>query len=296
MRAGTKQRECDAVRYECNDPKRRHEMKFFWIKPVALLAPYIERLWGWESVGDEVINLPILLPGTGSEVFFHYRTPFRHEVAGKAEALGSAHMVCVRRKPVRLLSSKSIGFVAVRFRAGSLHRFTRVPGADLLDQTMTATDLWGDAGKQIALDATNGRSRRETAELLQRFLLSRLEEGRSDQLVEKAVSTIYQRCAVVSVDHLALSLDITRRQLERRFSALTAQTPVEVRRLSRMQKVMRKLLLEQSASVLDAALTHGYYDQAHFIHDFAKTGLGSPQRFLNEIRSKPHFYNPSWSA
>lgn len=271
-------------------------MKFFWIKPVAALAPYIERMWGWESIDDEVIDLPILLPGTGSEVFFHYRTPFRHEVAGKVEALGSAHMVCVRRKPVRLLSSKDIGFVAVRFRAGSLHRFTRVPGANLLDQTLTATELWGEEGTRVALDATLRQSRREIAELLQRFLMSRLEEGRSDQLVERAVSTIYQRCAVVSVDHLALSLDVTRRQLERRFSALTAQTPIEVRRLSRMQKVMRKLLLEKSANVLDAVLTHGYYDQAHFIHDFAKTGLGPPQRFLNEIRSRPHFYNPSWSG
>lgn len=266
-------------------------MKTFRIRPVAALAPFVERLWGWESVGDEVIELPTLLPGTGSEIFFHYNAPFRRTVADKVETFGRTHLICVRHQPIKLCSSNAVGFVAVRFRAGCLHRFTNVAGVELLDQTITAADLWGSEGRRIAREAVSGLSRAGIVELLQGFLVDRLQQGQSDHLVEKAVAKIYQRYATVSVDQLASGLGVTRRQLERRFHALIAQTPVEVRRLSRLQKTLRQLLLQKSASVLDVALSHGYYDQAHFIHDFAKLGLGSPQRHLKDARLKAHFYN-----
>lgn len=269
-------------------------LKTFSLRPIAPLRPYIERLWGWESDGKETIELPTLLSGTGADVFFHYRTPFSHEAGGRRHSLDSAHQTCVRRKPLHLCPSDSVGFVAVRFRAGCLHRFTPLPGADLIDQTLSASDLWGRAGRRLALDVINAPSRFQALRRLQRFLLERLRAGWTDALVERAVLTIYRACADVSIKRLASDLHIAQRQLERRFRDMTAQTPIEVRRLSRLQKVMRRLLLDRSSSLLDVIFAYGYYDQAHFIHHFAALGLGPPQQYLARARAKTHFYNPPW--
>lgn len=42
--------------------------------PPAELRPWVERFWSWES--DCAVPLPLLLPGTGADLFLHYRTPF----------------------------------------------------------------------------------------------------------------------------------------------------------------------------------------------------------------------------
>ncbi len=270
-------------------------MKRFRIRPVAPLRPYVDSLWGWEAVGSEIIDLPTLLPGTGAEVFFHYRAPFDRDAGGgRREAFERAHMICVRRKPIRLCRSRDVGFIAVRFRAGRLHRFTNLPGADLVDGTASAADLWESAGRRLESDVTDASRQTDRLRLLQAFLLERFETGRADPLVERAVTEIYQRCAATSIARLASNLRITRRELERRIKAVTAQTPVEIRRLSRLQKVTRDFLLQQTPRLLPIALTHGFYDQAHFIHNFSSLGLGPPQRHLTLARAKPHFYNTPW--
>lgn len=269
-------------------------MKAFSIRPIAILRPYIERIWGWESQGREILDLPTLLPGTGAEVFFHYRKPFRGEISGADHAFDPAHLICVRRKPIKLCPSSSVGFVAIRFRAGGLHRFTTLPGADLIDGTVSVTDLWGAAGAKLSLDALNSPPSGLLA-IVEHFLVDRLENGNTDALVELAVSEIYKNCSEISVADLARRIGVTKRELQRRFRTLTGQTPVEVRRLSRIQHVMRHLLLDRSSGFLEVILKYGFYDQAHFIHAFSNFGLGPPHRYLTLARAKSHFYNTPWS-
>lgn len=271
-------------------------MKAFNVRPNAVLAPYIERIWGWESDQAEVLNLPTLLPGTGAEVFFHYREPFSGEVGGALHRFDPAHMVCVREKPIKLYPSSSAGFIAVRFRAGRLHRFTAIPGADLIDGIMSITDLWGGPSHSLLQDVMNMQSRAGAIAAIEKFLINQLDAGASDLLAEQAVGEIYKRCSSVSVSDIALRVQVSERELQRRVKALTGQTPIEVRKLSRVQHVMRELLLNSPSHMLETALKYGFYDQAHFIHTFSNWGLGPPQRFLADARGKSHFYNTSWKG
>jgi AraC-like DNA-binding protein len=271
-------------------------VKAFNVRPNALLSPYIERLWGWESDHDEILNLPILLPGTGAEVFFHYRQPFRGEIEGVLHQFDPAHMICVRGRPIKLQQSGSIGFIAIRFRAGRLHRFTAIPGVDLIDSTMSVTDLWGASGHSLVKDVMNVRSRTSAISIIEKFLTSQLNSGSSDLLVEQAVGEIYKRCSNISVSDVAQKMGVSERELQRRVKALTGHTPVEFRKISRVQHVMRELLLNNPSHMLETALKYGFYDQAHFINTFSSWRLGSPQRFLADVRNKSHFYNTSWNG
>lgn len=261
-------------------------MKAFSIRPTNALRAYVERFWGWESEKAESLNLPTLLPGTGADVFFHYRQPFQGEICGAPQSFAPAHLICVRHKPVELRSSNSVGFLAIRFRAGALHRFTDLPGVDLVDGTMSTGDLWGSSGLQLIRDVINVASRDRAVDVIQRFLLTRLEVGKSDLLVEHAIGEIYRRCSEVSISEVALKLGVSGRELQRRVKALTGQTPVEVRQLSRLQHVVRELLLKRPSSMVETALKYGFYDQAHFTHAFSNCGLGSPQRYLTIAREK----------
>ena len=265
---------------------------FHW-RPSGTLAAHVDRIWGWESSGGEELALPILLPGTGAEVFFHYRSPFvLRDHTGACRPAPTAHVVCARRRAVQLCRSRDVGFVAVRFRVGSIHRFVRVPPTELADSTLSAAELWGVEGRRVMELIAVSRTKRDRLEILVRFLEDLNGRGCGDDLVERAVRRTYYDCSSMLIASLAGSLGIGRRQLERRVRSITGQSLVEIRSASRFQKVMRELMLNPDADLLQTSLKHGYYDQSHFARACKRLQLPAPGALVSAARAVTHFYNP----
>lgn len=267
-------------------------MRIFHQRPTAELGPFIDRLWGWEAESPEVVALPTLLPGTGAELYFHYGTPFR---IGKADApplsVAEGHLFSVRKSPIALQPTAGIGFIAVRFRISTLKRFTPIPAQELVDCQLCVSDIWGASGAALTRRLSYASSRAQRIALIEAFLLSHLQAESEDLLVERAMSALYRQGPAFSVEDLAHCLHLGRRQLERRWKRFTGQSPSEARGLIRFQKTVRSLMLDPATPIVAKALDHGYFDQAHFIHDFqGRVGM-APLQYLGAARSKTHFYN-----
>lgn len=269
-------------------------MKSFHLLPHRTLRPFIDRLWGWESASGEVVRLPTLLPGTGAELYFHYGEPFRYTTTQEAlHRCDSGHLFCVRRTPIRLSPSAGVGFIAVRFKIGMIHRFTGIPGNELLDCRQSVEEIWGAPGSILIRHLSWTSTLGERLALIQSFLTDRLRSDPVDAAVETAMTRLYRQYSSLSIEALAESVYLGRRQLERRFKAISGQSPGETRRLGRFQHTIRRLMLDVSANPTDVALSNGYFDQAHFIHDFRRLTGRTPLRHLEEARTKTHFYNTS---
>jgi AraC-like DNA-binding protein len=268
-------------------------MKTFHLLPSPELRPFIDRFWGWEADSSEAIRLPTLLPGTGAELYFHYGTPFHCESGNGATStsLGQGHLLCIRRKPLALMPNADLGFIAVRFKIGMLHRFTPIPATELMDASPSVEELWGQTGADLLRHLSYGADQRERIALIQSFLIGKLRDDSADLLIEQGLSQLYRRATELTVDALATQAGLGRRQLERRWRAFSGQTPNDMRCLSRFQHTVRQLMLNPSADTTDVALANGYYDQAHFIHDFRARVGSSPEKYLQLARGKTHFYN-----
>lgn len=269
-------------------------LRFTHFFPSAALAPYVDRFWSGEGTPGAPPALSSILPGTGAEIFFHIGEPFSH--ASHGTRLPQSHLLCVRSRPLPLRAGGTTRFLAVRFRAGMLHHFVDVPGAQWMDSTCDVAELWGSAGAELAERIAGAHAMPERVRLLERFLLHRLSLAEPDSLAARAVSSLYANSEDVRIERLAADMGVGRRQLERRFLALTGQTPAQVRRISRFQKTVKALMLDHRLSCVEAALAHGYYDQAHFQHDFKALAGTSPQAYLDVSRRMTHFYNTPRSA
>lgn len=264
-------------------------MRIFQSRPHPLLKPYVSRIWGWEAEAGEAADLPVVLPGTGAEVFFHFGAPFRRADDGTDP--GPGHLLCLRHRSLALAPLSGLGFIAVRFRAGRLWELIDPPATECLDQALPVEALWGRPGRDLQEQigcAVDFPARRR---LLEHFLLGRLAGCRSDPLVTAAVDRLYRHPQATTVDTLAQALGLGRRQLERRFQAQEGLSPVEFRRRIRFQKAVRHLLLDPTLPLLDAALDQGYYDQSHFHRDFKDLTGQAPARHLAAARQTTHFYN-----
>lgn len=266
--------------------------------PRAALRPFVDRLWACDAPQGWGEGLP-LLPGTGAELYFHVGTPFGHAPLQGDQGLRpapAAQLLCVRRQPLRLRSEPGTRFVAVRFRAGMLQRFTPVPLRLLSDCVVDAGELWGHDAQRLLERLHDAASLAAQAAAIESFLLQRLSLQSRDAAVEAAVAALYRHATTQRIEDLAASLGVGRRQLERRFALWLGQTPAEVRGIARLQQTLKRLLLQPQAQALDVALEHGYYDQPHFIRDVQRRTGSTPGALLARARATPHFYKPSWGA
>lgn len=252
-------------------------MRIEHFTPCAALAPFVDRYWSWTGAPGERIALPTLLPGTGAEVVFDCR--------GRG-----SRVLCVRRHPLALGDAQEVDFIAVRLRAGMLSRFAAMPLAELADQQVDASALWGQAAQVLAERIAHAGATAARAALIERFLLERLAPASAVPAVERASAAIY-RDHRARIEDVARACGLGRRQLERRFVQVAGQSPAEVRRISRLQKTVRALMLDPALAPLDAALAQGYFDQSHFIRDFRDLAGTTPQRYLAEARRRHHFYH-----
>lgn len=266
-------------------------LRTFALPPPAL-RPFVERLWSWESQCS--VPLPLLLPGTGADLLLHYRTPFLALGSdGSRHAVAPAQVSCLRAFSCRLVAQGAVGFVAVRFRASTIRHFGRLRMGDLIDRFAPAAEHFGPEVEELPVRLAEASDFAARVRCVTQFLLA-LQKRRAPELApaDGALDALYYGGPEVSVAGLADDLGYSRRQLERVVGEAAGLTPKRFQRVARLHHTMRHLLLAEKIDYLDAVLEHGYYDQAHFIHEMDTLTGHTPRQLLTPESFVSHFYNP----
>jgi AraC-like DNA-binding protein len=116
---------------------------------------------------------------------------------------------------------------------------------------------------------------------MQSFLKSRLEqESQEDLYARQACRYIMQSEGEYTVAELVKLIGFSERQLERKFKKQVGISPKILSRIVRFQKVLRMAQSSKTMTLVDAAVSCGYYDQSHFIRDFTKFSGDSPLKYF----------------
>lgn len=265
--------------------------------PCRELFPFVDRYWSWEGPLSQIPTLPELLPGTGKELVFHYADPFLHpDKSGQMRQTSAAHLICLRKNVVKLIPGGRTGFFAVRFRAGALRHFCPVPLSEIVDPAAPLPDalhFFGTDVEALCARLFDAGTFARRAALAEGWLLRRLRErSPRDAAIDRAALMLYYGAAAHPAD-AAAGIGLGPRQFQRDFKAALGLRPKTFLRLSRLQRVIRTLLLGNDEGLLDAALAGGYYDQPHFIREFKEFTNETPSSFFHRDRPVTHFYNTS---
>jgi AraC-like DNA-binding protein len=173
--------------------------------------------------------------------------------------------------------------MGIHFRPGGAAPFLGMPATELRDQVIE-TDFfccWA------ALDLHECLLEQPTPEAkfktLEKFLL-RLACGRLEHsaAVRHSIGRFMAVPHESSIRRMAAELGISHKQFIRRFRDEVGLTPKRFCRIRRFQQVLRQIQQLKAIEWADIASACGYYDQAHFIHDFhAFSGL-NPSAYLTE--------------
>ena len=231
----------------------------------------------------------LTLPPAPSALFIvNLGAPFRVRAGTDVEAAEYADG-CVVTTPTRAwefgypLRSRSVG---VHVKPWGLAPFLPMPAAELRDRPVTVEQVWGRpavAELRDRLAAADGPE--EMLTLLEEELTRRLCETPGLGLVRHTSSLIAATNGAVPVGDLSEAAGVSSTHLAQRFKELVGVTP---KRLARTRRFAATVLAIDPAEPVDwAGLAGGagYFDQAHFNHEFREfTGL-TPTRYL-EVRRR----------
>jgi AraC-like DNA-binding protein len=114
--------------------------------------------------------------------------------------------------------------------------------------------------------------------VVERFLISRLNETRPDLLIHHAIQQIQLTNGSIRIKELVKTLPLSHDPFEKRFRRLTGTSPKQFSSIVRLRNVIDTY--DPAANLTEAALTAGYFDQAHFIKDFRLFTGQTPVEFF----------------
>lgn len=118
-------------------------------------------------------------------------------------------------------------------------------------------------------------------QILERFLTARLAAHEPDPLVQAAIDWIEHASPAARVSDLVRHIGLSQSALDRRFRRQVGAAPKRFLSLLRLNRAAQ--LIRSGKSLTAAAHTAGYYDQAHFNHEFSRaTGVAPTDYFSRE--------------
>jgi AraC-like DNA-binding protein len=175
--------------------------------------------------------------------------------------------------------------VGVHFTPWGLAPFLPMPAAELCDRPVTVEEVWGRptiAELRDRLATAAGPN--EMLTLLEDELMRRVCETAGLRLVRHASSVIAPAKGAVAIGDLCVAAGVSSTHLAQRFKEVIGFTPKRLARTYRFAAAVRAIDPAGPVDWLEVAGRAGYYDQAHFGHDFrAFTGL-TPTRYLDVRR------------
>ncbi|MCC6369275.1 MAG: AraC family transcriptional regulator [Bryobacterales bacterium] len=234
--------------------------------PGPLLHPRVECLWTSNS-GFAPRPYRVFPDGCMDFLYSRANGRSRLDVIGAMTRFQDFHLA-----PGALL-------LAVRFRPGGLHR---VLGPD--------PALWNDSAVELA--SINPREARAIKQRLDDALTPAqfaqaitplLARAPEPDPVQLALACLESSKGLANLEWLASQANLSERQFRRLCLARTGLPPKQLSRILRFRHALSRL---GSASLTGVALDCGYYDQAHFIHDFRQWTGRSPSEMSDSYNRR----------
>jgi AraC-like DNA-binding protein len=186
-------------------------------------------------------------------------------------------------------TSKPFSVIAASFKPGGGFPFFGVPADALQNSHVPLDALLGLEAVDVCDRLMDARTALARFRILEQFLLTRLKEhtGRNAG-VRYALRAFHGSGRVPRVGSVAEQLGWTATKFIATFRKEVGLAPKAYCRIARFRNVLGTLDGRDDIDWVDVALSCGYFDQAHFIHDFKQFSGVTPTAYLRERVSTNH--------
>ncbi len=160
--------------------------------------------------------------------------------------------------------------MGVHFQPGGAWPFLNgIPAREAINRSLSLEDIWGFSTGDLRECLVNAPSHRARFRILEKALLERLHPDRERHpAIAWSVSEIERAPGIRPLSTITNEIGLSSRRFIELFSREVGLTPKRYYRIRRFQRVVQFVHTKSGIHWADLAVSCGYFDQAHFIHDF----------------------------
>jgi AraC-like DNA-binding protein len=180
------------------------------------------------------------------------------------------------------------------FKPGGAGPFFELPLTEIRNQRIPLDALWGNAAGDMREQLLAAATPQDCFQALERILTEKLyaefdTTRKKHAFIRHAVGHLWHSPGDHCLERIRVESGYASTRFINLFSHSVGLTPKQFFRVQRFQRVLHTLFRSGDADWSDLALQFGYYDQAHFIHEFkAFTGITPGNYFSKRIEEQNH--------
>ena len=183
-------------------------------------------------------------------------------------------------------TASQASIMGIHFKAGGAFPFFKLPAEELHDAHVSLDTLWGARADDLRDRLLEADSAETRFRILEQSLLAqaagRLVRHPAVTFGLKAFQGMPLHANTRTVSEVTEQIGLSPRRFIQVFSEEVGLTPKLFCRVRRFQEVLGLIGRGQRVNWTQIALTCGYYDQAHFIHDFRSFSGLNPRAYLRQ--------------
>jgi AraC-like DNA-binding protein len=268
-------------------------MVFRTYQPGEPLSQFVEMFWFFSGGGLPHRKERVLPDGSAELVInlddvprkrFDRENPMRFETVRRSWISGTQPEFIV----IDVMPQATM--MGVHFKPGGLAPFVSWPAGELSGQLIELDVLCGRAANDLRDELLEVSGVHAKFRCLEQFLLRHAQRSLcADPLVDWAIQVLLREPAAATVARVAGSAGLSHKHFIDRFRAVVGLSPKRFCRIRRFQRALTDLRARREVDWADVACACGYYDQAHFIHDFRGFSGLTPTGYLQQWGADERF-------
>ncbi len=259
-------------------------MSFRTYIPRVPLAHWVSRLWLSESDPSPHRQERVLPHGTMQLVISLREKTLRvydRQRAGKFQTFPPSMLVGAQSEYSIIDTAPQASMIGVAFKPGGAFPFFKCPSNEFQDAHIPMECIWGAAADELRSRLLDAKAARLKFLILEQFLMDHaVRPLELHPAVAFALREFQDVPQLKTISQVADQTDLSPRRFIQVFNESVGLTPKLFCRIRRFQEVLQLINSGQEIDLTEIGLAAGYFDQAHFIHDFQDFSGITPTAYI----------------
>lgn len=243
---------------------------------------WIKSFWSVDSLGDAAPIQEKIIPDGYPEIIFHYGDAYQANISGLWESQHKFLIAGQIRNHFFLKNTGTIGMIGIKLQPTTLYELFGLDMSELTNKALPFEHLLpNNSGSLIEMLTIKESLEEKKTRIESYFKKIAGNLTLTQNKARPAIDLIIERNGDINISHIAESLGLSERSLERLFRKSVGLSPKFYSRIIRLGKVFKLLEADQKEWTAIAHLC-GYYDQAHFIKNFQEFAGEDPTKYIIE--------------
>jgi len=170
--------------------------------------------------------------------------------------------------------------IGIHFKPGGAFPFFKLPVDELHNLHVSLDDLWGSRATELRERVWAAPTPKAKIDVMEKVLIAQAFRGFERHPAVGFALGEFQRQELPAIAVVTDKIGLSSRRFIQVFNDEVGLSPKLFCRVQRFQQVLKIVRREHEVDWAEIALGCGYYDQAHFIHDFKEFSGINPTAYL----------------